>query len=108
MNAAKLIRANEPLKALWELANVIEHDLHCWEDIRDRVDGFDAYLLAFAKDRITCLRIECDRVYEAVLDVQKEQQREAMKEPLEFKQDNNDYGKRQHRKGHGWKENHKS
>lgn len=107
MNPGKLIREGDYEKALWELANVIEHDAHCWEEVLKRVDD-NEYLRAWSQDRINCLHIECDRVYEAILDIRKERQKKETAQPLKHKPDNHDYTKRQHRRGHGWKANHQN
>lgn len=103
-----LIKAGELEKALWKTVNIIEHDIACWKEVRDKAQGFDAVIYTIAKLRVESLKLEADKIYEAILDKQKEQQREQMKQPLagDHEPNNWDYTKRIHRKGHGWKANH--
>lgn len=61
----KAIQRGDLLDALWKAANIIEHDLHCWETIREKA-GDNLYIYHFATGRVESLRIDCDQIYEAV------------------------------------------
>ena len=51
--------------AMWRVANNMEHDLHCWETIRDRQDS-TLYIREFATDRVAALRNDVNRIYDAL------------------------------------------
>lgn len=100
------IRQGETLRALWEAANILEHDAKCWKHIMERSDP-TSYEGVFAQGRMTTLQKDVDRIYEAILDKQKEQQQAEMRKPFKVREhpaNNWDYSKRIHRKGYGRKE----
>jgi hypothetical protein len=63
-DVVKAMRREAWLEALWKAANIMEHDLHCWESVRDRA-GDNEYIRHFANGRIESLRIDCDQIYAA-------------------------------------------
>src|SRR5690554_7870903 len=97
--AAKLIRQDDLLKALWEAANILEHDANCWKHIMERSDP-TSYEGVFAQGRMTALQKDVDMIYEAILDKQKEQQENEQRGQFEVDEhpaNNWDYTKRIHR-----------
>lgn len=61
------IRQDEPLKALWEAANIIEHDIGCWKEVL-RKAGDNEFIRTWSSTRIESLRVDVDRIYEAILE----------------------------------------
>lgn len=106
-----LIHSGDLEKALWKTVNIIEHDIACWKEVLRKAADNDV-VRAMADGRIKSLELDADKIYEALLDKQKTDQREAMKQvnhtPENHPPNNWDYTKRIRRKGHGWKANHES
>lgn len=64
----RLLRQEQYLDALWEAMNIIEHDAHCWEAIRDKHSA-GTYTYTFAHLRAEALQKDCSEVYEAIIKI---------------------------------------
>lgn len=68
---ARYIREGRHLEAIIWLLQTLEHDIACWKEIRENADRRPEYINAFSGGRVECLKLEVDRLYNAVEAVEK-------------------------------------